>query len=138
MNYKSALRANVLRVPIGMRGGESEPLRVYRGVTQAEMDYIRKHGHIKSTQAFSLSGEGTSFAGDRDTAESYVNFGRDDPRKTGKPTYVLHVRHSGLEQKSPEGYYKAQKEVPTSHIVHVERHNPDGSVTHGSWKDHGH
>ena len=111
-----------------------EPLHVYRGITQDEHDYIAKHGHIRSIGRYSHESEGTNFADSSDTARSYVNVGRDDPVKTGRPTYVLKVKRSPDMKRERDDYIKTHEKVPHQRILSVERHNPDGTVTHGHWQ----
>ena len=79
---------------------------LYRGVTADEWESIVRTGRIASTGRYSAPSEGTNFAGDAPSAEAYVNFGRDDPRITGVPTYLIEIEQPiGLRQ-SPDGYYK--------------------------------
>ena len=84
---------------------------VYRGMTHDEYSTTIGAGRgIKSTNKHSLKGEGTNFAEDPESAESYVNFGRDDPRITGKPTYLVEAKSDGMTRK-PDGYYHTNNEV---------------------------
>src|SRR5438876_1080465 len=75
---------------------------------------------IKSSQLYSVPGEGTSFSDKASDAESYVNFGRDDPRTTGRPTYIIEVRgQDGLNYDKRDGYYKAPAAIPNDRIARV-------------------
>lgn len=95
----------------------------YRGMDAAEWRYIQKHGHIKSSVRWCMSGEGTCFAPDIETAESYVDFGRTDPRKTGRSNYLVEVRPNALLKYDPrDGYTKTlgdDVEVPAALITRV-------------------
>src|SRR4051812_16475395 len=65
----------------------------YRGMTDQEYEKTIKAGAgIASNGSYSVPGEGTSFAADAATAESAINYGRDDPRNTGRFTYLVEVR----------------------------------------------
>jgi hypothetical protein len=90
------------------RGGH-----LYRGMTEQEWRAHHHAGYIKSTGAYSHPSEGTNFADNAAEAESYVNFGRDDPRKTGRPTYLIEVKlDEDLFDRWPDGYYKAKDALP--------------------------
>lgn len=92
----------------------------YRGIEEAEWEYIRSHGHIKSIHKWCAPGEGTCFGTDIATAESYVDAGSTDPRKTGKPNYVIEVASDALKHDPRDGYYKTlgdDVEVPKSAIT---------------------
>jgi hypothetical protein len=108
----------------------NRPGHVYRGMTQDEWYSVIAKGVIQSTMRYSLPSEGTSFAEDIQTAESYVNFGRDDPRQTARPTYLVEVKRLDLMEKDPrDGYLKARKPVPSSAITRVWRMvDEDGAV----------
>ncbi len=108
----------------------TQPGHFYRGMTDAEYQATLGSGKgVVSRADFSVSGEGTSFTDDAGTAESYVNFGRDDPRKTGKPTYLVEVAgNNGLKQ-DRDGYFKAQGEVGADRITRViEMRAEDGKI----------
>jgi hypothetical protein len=50
-------------------------------------------------------------------AESYTNFGRTDPRKTGLPNYVIEIRRAALGIKDArDGYPKTSKQIPVGRI----------------------
>jgi hypothetical protein len=97
---------------------------VYRGVTEDEWVFIGRTGMILSSGRYSLPGEGTSF-GSIATAESYVNFGRDDPRKTGRPTYIVEIPRRFTTQ-DRDGYWKAKDPVPKAAITRAWRMNALG------------
>jgi hypothetical protein len=102
-------------------GTLSRPNHVYRGMTQAEFDATVGAGRgVQSRRDYSHSSEGTSFGADAQTAESYVNFGHTDPRKTGTPTYLVEVRASNrLAVDRRDGYPKAAGEIPREDIARV-------------------
>lgn len=108
----------------------NRPGHVYRGMTQDEWYSVIAKGEIQSTMRYSHPSEGTSFTEDVETAESYVNFGRDDPRKTARPTYLVEVKRLDFMEKDPrDGYLKARKPVPSSAITRVWRMvDEDGAV----------
>lgn len=85
---------------------------------------------VWSTGRYSLPSEGTNFAGDFPTAESYVNFGRDDPRKTGRPNYVVEIFPGDLDiRRNRQGYYEAFEPVPLTQVTQVWRmEGRNGSV----------
>ena len=96
---------------------------LYRGMTQKEFqNTVEAEGIVWSSQDYSFSGEGTSFAEDANTAESYVNYCRDDPLKTGLPTYIVEIDPVGLDQISldrRDGYYKASRAIPAESITRI-------------------
>lgn len=104
---------------------EPTPKNFYRGISQEEYDYIRNKGHILSDERWCVPGEGTCFGADKDTAASFVNFGRTDPRKTGKPTYVIEVT-GGPEfaQDKRDGYWKTPQPIPASRISRIWKYLP--------------
>jgi len=112
---------------------------VYRGITDEEAASIAGTGRILSTMEFSHGSEGTSFAQDYYTAESTVNYGRTDPKKTGKPTYVLEIKRGAEMNVDPRDYFvKAKKPIPASRIKRAWKYNPDGTIeavelSQGKW-----
>ena len=89
----------------------------YRGMTSEEYAATLAKGlGVKSTNAYSLPGEGTSFAEDVPTAESYANTGRDDPRKTGKSTYLVEVKGSPAIEGKPDGYFHSHGAVMPTRV----------------------
>jgi hypothetical protein len=106
---------------IGAEGmeGLNRPGRAYRGMEAAEYDAtVGSGGGATSRQDYSVADEGTSYADDIRDAESYVNFGRSDPRITGRPSYIVEVDATDLTR-SPDGYLKASGEVPPERIERV-------------------
>jgi hypothetical protein len=111
--------------------GITRPNSLYRGMTQSEYDAtFGSGGGVGSRGDFSTLNEGTSFADDAGTAESYVNFGRDDPRKTGKPTYLVEIDGTNGAQRTPDGYYKAASTIGRDRVARVFEMTaaPDGSI----------
>jgi hypothetical protein len=94
----------------------ARPGHLYRGMSEAEWRFVQQSGVIRSDERFSVSGEGTNFAEDPGDAESYVNFGSTDPRKTGKPNYLVEIKNDGSLKRWGDGYWKA-REVPASLIT---------------------
>lgn len=94
---------------------------VYRGITEDEFLAHCHVGQIVSTGRYSLPGEGTTFSDDAAIAESAVNFGRDDPRRTGRPTFLLEVPVSEHFQRAPDGYYKTHDRLPLEAVSRVWR-----------------
>lgn len=103
----------------------------WRGMTSAEyQNTVGKGLGVQSRGDFSFAVEGTQFASHPADAESYVNFGRDDPRKSGKHTYLVGVRRTGMRKK-PDGYLETEPGVgvPDSDVVAVYEFYPqDGAV----------
>ncbi len=96
----------------------------YRGMTTDEYRATFGAGKgIMSRADWSILGEGTSFSDSPVDAESYVNFGSTDPRKTGKPTYLVEVQGQQGLIRSPEGYYKAQEEISRDRVTRIFRMN---------------
>lgn len=111
--------------------GLTRPGHLYRGMTEAEFNATVGSGRgVSSRQDYSVRGEGTSFSDDAAAAESYVNFGRDDPRKTGRPTYLVEVSAGpDVAFDRRDGYYKAAGEIPADRITRVLRmEGRDGAV----------
>ena len=94
---------------------------VYRGMTEAEYKATLGSGHgVRSRQDYSVAGEGTSFADDPADAESYANFGRDDPRTTQRPNYLVEVKQTDRHVRDPrDGYIKAQQEIPRDDVTRL-------------------
>lgn len=90
---------------------------LYRGMTEREWRSVEATGFIKSTGRFSFASEGTSFSDDAEDAESYINFGRDDPRKTGVPTYLVEIRKMASIAQARDGYWKTKTPIPKSAIT---------------------
>lgn len=120
--------------PIVVRAGDWEtpegadlirrPGHVYRGMTGDEYyATIGSGSGVRSRRDFSLPSEGTSFSEDPKIAEDYANFGRTDPRKTGRPNYLVEVVNDPklLSVDPRDGYVKADAEVPRTHVTRVWR-----------------
>lgn len=106
------------------------PGAIFRGITSAEAESIAKTGSIKSTGAYSHSSEGTSFGSSFAESESVVNVGRDNPLKTGKPTYVVQVKKGPQHVADPrDSVVKSQAATPADQIERVWRFDPDGQVS---------
>jgi hypothetical protein len=100
----------------------TRPGHLYRGMTEDEYLAHRAAGEVRSSGRYSLPGEGTNFSDDAADAESYVNFGRDDPRRTGRPNYVVEVRADpALFRRKPDGYWEATGGVPLDRLTRVWR-----------------
>ncbi len=108
----------------------TRPGHGYRGMTSDEFSATVGAGKgIKSNQSFSVSGEGTSFSRDFADAESYANFGHTDPRKTGKSNFAVEITLGDDLIASPDGYLKAQSEIPIERITRKWRFDPvDGEI----------
>lgn len=90
---------------------------LYRGMTEPEWRFIQSKGFIQSNMAYSHASEGTNFADDIADAESYVDFGRDDPRRTHRPNYLVEIRKSPSITRAGDGYWKTMEPVPKSEIT---------------------
>ncbi len=104
--------------------------RAWRGMTSAEYDATIGRGlGVKSRGDHSFAVEGTQFADNPADAESYVNFGRDDPRKSGKPTYLVEVSRENLTKKS-DGYWETKpgEGVPDDQILAVWKFEADAGT----------
>jgi hypothetical protein len=103
---------------------------VYRGMTDAEFSATVGAGKpIMSTGAHSHHSEGTNFTDDPVGAEGYVDFGRDDPRKTGKSNYLVEVKVTPTMKLEPDGYTKSKEPVPLEAVTRVwEMYPEDGAV----------
>ena len=107
--------------------GMKDPRFAWRGMTSDEYDATVAMGKgVQSSGKYSLSVEGTQFSDNASDAEGYVNFGRDDPRRTGRPTYLVEVLREGLRKK-PDGYLETLpgKGVPASSVTRVWRFTAD-------------
>lgn len=101
-------------------GSLTQPGHFYRGMTEDEYNATVGAGRgVSSAQHFSTPGEGTSFADDAGTAESYANYGHTDPRQTGRPNYLVEVRGGDGLNQSRDGYYKAAAPIPQDRITRV-------------------
>ena len=94
------------------------PGHVYRGMTDDEFQAtVAKTGLVKSIGKYSFSVEGTNFSDDPSDAESYANYGRDDPRKTGRPNWLVEVAISPeMKRWAADGYYKTLAATPAERV----------------------
>lgn len=106
------------------------PGYVYRGMNSTEYQATVGAGKpVHSTGSHSFSVEGTNFSDDPLDAESYVDFGRDDPRKTGKSNYLVEVKMTDTMKRERDGYIKDPVPVPYSNVSRVwEMYPEDGSL----------
>jgi hypothetical protein len=102
-------------------GSVTEPGHFYRGMSEAEYQAtIGRGAGIQSNLSSSIpSAEGTNFASDARDAESYANYGRDDPRTTGKSNYLVEVKGGPNIQEKRDGYFHSRSEVPSNQITRV-------------------
>lgn len=94
-------------------GEMTRPGHLYRGMTSDEFEAHKKAGFIQSSGAYSHKSEGTCFDDNAPSAEGYANYGRDDPRVTGKPTYMVEIKHDPEQtpQDKRDYYYKAPNPI---------------------------
>lgn len=107
----------------------SRPGHFYRGMAEAEWNYIRSHGHIKSDNRFCVKGEGTCFDKSLDSAEGYTNYGHTNPLRTGRPNYVVEVSTKALTEDKRDGYWKTMDDeasIPKSEITRAWKFVPEG------------
>lgn len=111
----------------------TQPGHFYRGMTAAEYDAtLGAGGGIKSNLSSSIaSAEGTNFSHDAATAESYANFGRDDPRATGKANYLVEVKGGPDITPKPDGYFHTRSEVLAQRVTRVWRMTNEGGAVVG-------
>ena len=119
---KSASKTPTVLRPLGWNATSEEghaflkslegPAFVFRGITETEYSATIGSGKpIWSRGDYSHSSEGTNFATSAEDAESYVNFGRDDPRKTGRSNYLVRVRKTPEMILGRDGYVKSHNPV---------------------------
>ena len=103
---------------------------VYRGMAKEEWDATVGAGRpIQSSGRYSHSSEGTNFSEDAADAESYINFGRSDPRKTGRPTFMVEVRKiPAIKLDRRDYYWKADGPVPLSAVTRSWKFTADGGA----------
>lgn len=90
---------------------------------------VGRQRDIMSTGRYSSSSEGTCFTDDAASAESYANFGADDPRITGKPTYLVEVAKTRSMYRDRDGYDKDRSPVPYGNVIRVwEMYADDGAI----------
>lgn len=93
---------------------------VYRGMTQREFNAtVGARRGAESSKDYSFGSEGTSFAENFQDAESYVNVGRDDPRKTAYSNYLIEVSKGDNLKKNRQGYHEAHEAIPMDQITRV-------------------
>jgi hypothetical protein len=97
-----------------------KPGHVYRGMTSEEYQATVGAGKpIQSTLRYSHNSEGTSFTEDPGNAESYANYGQDDPRRTGRPTWLIEIKRTSTMYDDRDGYTKDRTPVPLSAVTGV-------------------
>jgi hypothetical protein len=88
--------------------------KAYRGMTEEEFNNtVLGAGGVESRGDYRFGTEGTNFAEKFEDAESYINFGRDDPRKTGKPTFIVEVDKQPLKINRRGDYEAFEPVSPT-------------------------
>jgi len=93
---------------------------LYRGMTSQEYAAtIGAHKPIKSTGLHSFKSEGTCFSDDPADAESYVNYGKDDPRKTNLPTYLIEIKKPDNIARDRDGYYKTTDSIDLNRVTNI-------------------
>lgn len=106
----------------------ADPSTAWRGMTQTEYDAtVGAGGDVQSRGDYSFSVEGTMFSEQPASAEDYVNFGRDDPRITGRPTYLVEVKREMLSRNRQGDWQTAPGvALPRSEILRVYRMEAEG------------
>lgn len=114
-----------------------KPNHLYRSMTNKEYAAtVGAHKPIKSTGLHSFAHEGTCFSDDPADAESYVNYGRDDPRKTGIPTYLIEIKKSDNIVRDRDGYYKTKDSIELKQVTNVWiMQDKDGAIVIRSLKN---
>lgn len=98
------------------------PGHVYRGMSEAEyLSTVARGRPVQSDARYCLPGEGTCFAENPADAESYANFGSDDPRMTGRSNYLVEAEIGPGMTRHPDGYIKTPDPVPVSFVKRVWR-----------------
>ncbi len=93
---------------------------VFRGMTGVEfLATVAAAKPVWSKGNHSHSSQGSNFATSAEDAESYVNFGRDDPRVTGRPNYLVQVDRIPEMETSRDGYVKSPIPVDTVRRVWI-------------------
>lgn len=93
---------------------------VFRGMTETEYKATVGSGRpIWSKGLHSHPSEGTNFARSAEDAESYVDFGRDDPRTTGRPNYLVEVARTSEMVDARDGYVKSPIPVDSARRVWI-------------------
>ena len=105
---------------------------VWRGMDEQEyMATIGAGRPLKSRGDWSHSSEGTNFAREPHDAESYMNFGRTDPRKTGRPNYLVGVRRLPSMKQWSDGYIKTPEPVELRDVLVIWKVVPEGDALVG-------
>ena len=109
----------------------SLPGHVYRGMGEAEYHETVGAGKgVISNNSMSVKAvEGTSFGYEAATANSYVNNGFTDPRKTGRPTYIVEVNPGDHITYNPVANYPQSKRniaVPQETVTRVFQFDKSG------------
>lgn len=109
---------------------------LYRGMTNKEYAAtIGAHKPLQSKGLHSFAHEGTCFSDDPADAESYVNYGRDDPRKTGIPNYLIEIKKSDNIVRDRDGYYKTKDSIELKQVTNVWiMQDKDGDIVISSFK----
>lgn len=105
----------------------TRPGHLYRGMSEAEWSSVQTSGIIQSDARYSFCEEGTCFASDAGTAEDFANFGRTDPRKTGRASYLVEIVKTPSIEMSPDGYWKTRLPIPRASITRAWRMTGRGS-----------
>lgn len=110
----------------------TKPGHFYRGMTEDEFQATLGRGSgVQSRQDFSVANEGTSFSNKAEDAESYANYGRDDPRKTGRPTYLVEIAGEDGLRLDRDGYWKADGPITPDRITRLIRMAPENGAVVG-------
>lgn len=132
MRYHEILVETVVIRPVGWQAANDVPAswtrpgHLYRGMSAAEYAATVGAGKgVQSDERYCATGEGTCFSDDAASAESYANFGRSDPRKTGLDTYLVEIdaENAGIDRDA-DGYWKSHR-VPQERIRRVWRMNDE-------------
>lgn len=108
---------------------------LYRGISEEEFRFILRAGLIKSDERFCAQGEGTCFTDSWWDAQSYINFGRDNPGRTGRPTYIIEIPRQEIPIRARDGYFKTSR-LPSDVISRVWRFSPGGNVRESARTEH--
>lgn len=110
---------------------KQNPDSAWRGMEEAEYENTVGAGQgVRSRGDYSFSIEGTQFSDDPGDGEAYANAGRSDPRRTGRPTYLVEVSRAGLSRKR-DGYLETGRGegLPQERVKRVWRFTArDGAI----------
>lgn len=121
------------------RSGNFAYPRLYRGMEQAELDFIKKNGYIKSNGEYNFSyqqGE-TFFSHDITTSFSYAtsfapNAIREKFFEQGKPAYIVEVSNEDGYRFKNDGVESSTKEqIPVgliTRVIELKYNKTDGKV----------